>query len=54
MAGGQLKRPARETFLQESLYLDLLVDAKGFAISDSQLTITTSDDHSIVYAPERR
>ena len=42
--------PSRELFTQESLYTDLLVDAEGFAISDSQLTITSSDGQTIRFA----
>ena len=42
--------PSRELFTQESLYLDLLVDAEGFAISGSQLTITSSDGRTITFA----
>ena len=39
--------PSRELFTQESLYLDLLVDAEGFAISGSQLTFTSSNGQTI-------
>ena len=39
--------PSRELFAQESLYLDLLVDAEGFAINGSELTITSSDGQTI-------
>ena len=42
--------PSRELFMQESLYTDLLVDAEGFAISGSQLTITSSDGQTITFA----
>ena len=42
--------PSREMFTQESLYTDLLVDAEEFAISDSQLTITSSDGQTIRFA----
>ena len=42
--------PSRELFMQESLYLDLLVDAEGFAISGPQLTITSSDGQTITFA----
>ena len=42
--------PSREMFMQESLYLDLLVDAEGFAISGAQLTITSSDGQTITLA----
>ena len=42
--------PSRELFTQESLYLDLLVEAEGFAISGSQLTITSSDGQTITFA----
>ena len=42
--------PSRKLFIQESLYLDLLVNAEGFAISGSQLTITNSDGQTIRFA----
>ena len=42
--------PSRELFTQESLYTDLLVNAEGFAISGSQLTITSSDGRTIIFA----
>ncbi len=42
--------PSRDLFMQESLYTDLLVDAEGFAISGSQLTITSSDGQIITFA----
>ncbi len=42
--------PSRELFTQESLYLELLVDADGFAVSNSQLTITSSDGQTIRFA----
>ena len=42
--------PSHELFMQESLYTDLLVDAEGFAISGSQLTITGSDGQTIIFA----
>ena len=42
--------PSRELFAQESLYTDLLVDAEGFAIGGSQLTITSSDGQTITFA----
>ena len=42
--------PSRELFRQESLYTDLLVDAEGFAISGSRLTITSSDGQIITFA----
>ena len=32
------------------MYTDLLVDAEGFAISGSQLTITSSDGQTITFA----
>ena len=42
--------PSHELFTQESLYTDLLVDAEGFAISGSELTITSSDGQTITFA----
>ena len=42
--------PNRDLFMQESLYTDLLVDAERFAISGSQLTITSSGDQTITFA----
>ena len=42
--------PSQELFMQQSLYTDLLVDAEGFAISGSQLTITGSDGQTIIFA----
>ena len=42
--------PSRELSTQESLYLDLLVDAEGFAISGSELTITSSDGQTLTFA----
>ena len=42
--------PSNEMFMQESLYTDLLVDAERFAISGSQLTITSSDSRTITFA----
>ena len=35
--------------MQESLYTDLLVGAEEFAISDSQLTITSTDSPTITF-----
>lgn len=45
--------PSREMFTQESRYIDLLVDAEGFAIDGSQLTITGSDGQTITFALKR-
>ncbi len=42
--------PSRELFMQESLYIDLLVDAEGFAVSGARLTITSSDGQTITFA----
>ena len=42
--------PSRELFMQESLYIDLLAEAERFAISGSQLTITSSDGRTITFA----
>ena len=42
--------PSRELFTQESLYTELLVDAEGFAISGSELTITSSDGQTMIFA----
>ena len=42
--------PSRELFMQESLYTDLLVDAEEFAISGSQMTITSSDGQTMTFA----
>ena len=42
--------PNRELFTQESLYLDLLVDAEESAVSGPQLTITSSDGQAITFA----
>ena len=42
--------PSDELFVQESLYLELLVDSVEFAISGSQLTITSSDGQTITFA----
>lgn len=41
--------PSRALFTQESLYTDLLVDAKGFPIGGSNLTITSSDGQTITF-----
>ena len=41
--------PSDELFMQESLYIDLLIGAEGFAINDSQLTITSSDGPTITF-----
>ena len=45
--------PSHELFIQESRYTDLLVDAAGFAVSGSQLTITSSDYQTIRFTPRR-
>ena len=45
--------PSHEMFLQESLYLDLLVDAEEFAISGPRLTITSSAGRTITFAPRQ-
>ena len=42
--------PSHELFIQESLYTDLLVDAEGFAISGSELTISSSDGQTMTFA----
>ena len=42
--------PSHEMFMQESMYTDLLVDAQGFAISGSQLTITSFGGQIITFA----
>ncbi len=42
--------PSRELSMQESLYIELLVEAEGFAINGPQLTITSSDGQTITFA----
>ena len=42
--------PSRELLMQESLYIELLVEAERFAISGSQLTITSSASQTITFA----
>ena len=42
--------PSHELFMQESMYTDLLVDAEGFVISGSHLTITGSDGQTMTFA----
>ena len=42
--------PNRQLLLQEERYIDLLVDGERFAISGSQLTITSSDSQTITFA----
>ncbi len=42
--------PSHESYLQESLYLDLLVDAEEFDIDGSQLTIAGSDEQALRFA----
>ena len=45
--------PSGELFTQESLYTDLLLNAEGFTISGSQLTITSSDGQTITFAARK-
>ncbi len=42
--------PSQDLFAQEQMYLDLLVHAKGFDIDDSELTITSSNNQTLIFA----
>ena len=42
--------PSRELFMQESLYIELLVEAERFAISGAHLTITSFDGQTMRFA----
>ena len=45
--------PSSELFMQESLYIELLVEAERFAISGAELTITSSDGQTITFAQKQ-
>ena len=42
--------PSQELFSQEKKFLDLLVNANGFDIDNSELTITSSNNQTLVFA----
>ena len=42
--------PSHELFMQESQYLELLVEAGEFTVSGSHLTITSSDGQTMTFA----